>query len=138
MKLKEIAWKVAWNGYWFIFLIAVAVLISNIRPFTIDVHGEIDYYAYDRVSKVSCKSNSMGLTMNCGDAVYETKVKDNDKLIPGDIYIYKKLNYTVVHRLVYCLDENCSKAVFKGDNNEKGELINRSQVIFKVEKVEYR
>lgn len=47
-------------------------------------------------------------------------------------------NETVAHRLALCLDDYCSQAVFRGDNNKMGELVNRSDIQHRVKMVLYR
>jgi hypothetical protein len=102
----------------------------------------IDRVSWDYVdgySEIACGSNSMGLTLRCGDRAYTEGVGPNDKLWLGRIYIYHHTNKSnTVHRLVYCIDSDCNQSVFKGDNNLVGELVNRSQIISEVLSVEYR
>ena len=93
---------------------------------------------FDGVGETSCDSDSMGLTLNCRDKIYYNYVSKNEPLELGMIYLYKKDNKIIIHRLVQCLDENCSIAVFKGDNNYIAEFVNRTQIIKKVEWVNYR
>jgi hypothetical protein len=98
-----------------------------------------DVTEYDYVSEVSCKSNSMGLTVNCDDEVYISLVKSDDPLYIGYIYTYKDSidNHSIIHRLVYCLDSDCNSTVFKGDNNQAAELVNRNQIVGRVVSVKY-
>jgi hypothetical protein len=91
----------------------------------------------DHVSQVGCNSNSMGLTLPCNTVLYSDVVHPNESLRPGRIYIYQGKNQTIVHRLVFCLDLDCNVSIFKGDNNRIGEEVNRSQVLYRVDKAEY-
>jgi hypothetical protein len=91
----------------------------------------------DYVHKVACGSDSMGLTLNCGDKVYSRILENEEKLEIGSIYIYRSSNHTIIHRLVKCLDEECSMTIFKGDNNRVAEIVNRSEILYKVIKIEY-
>ena len=94
---------------------------------------------YDGVTKITCGSDSMGLTFGCGDLLYYRNVKKDEELVPGEIYIYRKDDGNkVVHRLVECIDIDCELMVFKGDNNAVGELVEREQVTKKIESVRYR
>lgn len=92
----------------------------------------------DHVSRIGCDSDSMGLTLNCGDKVYSREVKNDESLLKGHIYIYEKGNQSIVHRLVACIDQDCNQTVFKGDNNQVAEFVNRSQIKKKVLQVEYK
>jgi len=101
--------------------------------------GNVDFAKMDGSIRVKCGSDSMGLTFGCGDLLYYRDIKKNEKLTPGDIYIYRKDNDTkVVHRLIECVDIDCNLTVFKGDNCAVGELVERNQVIQKIESVRYR
>lgn len=89
----------------------------------------------DVETQVGCKSNSMGLTIKCGDKIYGEYIEKDEVLVPGDIYVYDKSeNGTaqVVHRLVLCLDDDCNSTVFKGDNNVVAEVVNRSDILYRV------
>jgi hypothetical protein len=81
----------------------------------------------------------MGLTVNCDDEVYISLVKSDDPLYIGYIYTYKDSidNHSIIHRLVYCLDSDCNSTVFKGDNNQAAELVNRNQIVGRVVSVKY-
>ena len=95
---------------------------------------EVLGFNYDVSSTVGCSSDSMGLSLGCGDVLYGSKVNSSSILFPGQIYIYRKNSTnTVVHRLVLCLDVGCERAIFKGDNNELAELVNRSDVLYTVD-----
>lgn len=89
-------------------------------------------------SKINCKSDSMGLVMNCMDTIYSVKVYEKTKLKLGRIYIYESGNHTVVHRLVLDCSKGCYGYVFKGDNNYVAEVVNRSQIIRKVYQVGFK
>jgi hypothetical protein len=94
---------------------------------------------YDSISRVGCKSDSMGLSLDCNDRLYMRNLKKNHTFTVGDIYIYQDEDSVVVHRLVKCLDDGCNKLIFKGDNNHVADpIINRSDVVSKVVQVEYR
>lgn len=92
---------------------------------------------FDEISRVQCTSDSMGLIISCKDKIYLRHLQKDEKLIIGEMYVYRDNNESVLHRLVQCIDD-CSIAVFKGDNNYIAEFINRSQVVKKVERIDYR
>ena len=96
------------------------------------------YEGYDVKYKLGCSSDSMGLSLNCGDVQYSNFVNSSSYLETGEIYVYKRDNKSIVHRLVYCLDSDCNSTIFKGDNNEVAELVNRSEIVAKVVMVEYK
>ena len=101
-----------------------------------EVHGLTPVLAQTQSFSIACTSNSMGLTANCNDTI--TAEEAGAVLYPGSIYVYKKGEELIVHRLVYCPD-NCSDyAVFKGDNNLVGERVNRSDILYRVVSNEYR
>ena len=115
----------------FLALLLKAVLIVDIEA--------VEITKLDGSIKVSCGSDSMGLTFGCGDLLYYRDVKRDEELLPGEIYVYRKDDETkVVHRLVECVDVDCELMVFKGDNNAVGELVEREQVTKKIESVRYR
>ena len=92
-------------------------------------------------ARTKCNSNSMGLMMDCNDKLYIQKVKPNEQLKIGQVYIYPhwKDNISVIHRLVACQNENCTKLIFKGDQNSRADpVINRSQITHILKKIEYR
>jgi len=97
----------------------------------------LELVKYDRVGPVGCESDSMGLVLSCGDKLYQKKVTPKQHLREGKLYIYNMTDQLVVHRLVTCLDENCTKTVFKGDNNHIGEIVNRDQIQYEVVMVQY-
>jgi len=133
-KRKKIAFAVYYIGlaslaYWVVFFMPRAIMIDfTSREIT----------AYERVGVVGCDSNSMGLTLRCNDNTYSYKVTDDERLLEGAIYIYENSEGgNIVHRLVYYIDPDCNEAVFKGDNNEAGELVNRSQIKYSVMMTRY-
>ena len=112
-------------------LLFKAVLIVDVES--------VELTKLDGSVKVECGSDSMGLTFGCNDLLYYRDVGKNEKLVPGDIYIYRKDDDNkVVHRLIECVDIDCNLTVFKGDNNAVGELVERDNVLQKIESVRYR
>lgn len=95
---------------------------------------------YDRVSTVSCESDSMGLMFRCDDIVYSQEIDKDHVFVDGDVYIYKDPsdNVSVIHRLSLCFDENCSYMAFRGDNNAVGELVPKEWVKYKVVAQEFK
>jgi len=87
--------------------------------------------------KTSCATDSMGLVIDCKNKV-DVEPYRNETLKEGNIYIYKSgKNSSTIHRLVYCLDSSCNWSIFKGDNNYKGEMIQKSQILYKVKGIIY-
>lgn len=104
------------------------------------IEGGVQGYAY-----VGCGSDSMGLTLRCGDKVSGTKVGENDTVELGRIYVYtsyilndkkESVRQDVIHRLVACGDSYCRDLIMKGDNNAVAEHIDRSQLNYKVTLIE--
>tara|TARA_Y100000310_G_scaffold29667_1_gene28201 strand:+ start:1640 stop:1999 length:360 start_codon:yes stop_codon:yes gene_type:complete len=88
-------------------------------------------------TKISCKSDSMGMILDCRDEVHSRLITNSDKVKEGRIYIYEKDGKEIIHRLVKCL-YNCTVLVFKGDNNYIADnLVKRSQVIKEVVQIKY-
>lgn len=91
--------------------------------------------------RISCKTNSMGLLTDCNSKAQVRELQEDEKLKLGSIYIFKKpsnQSKLIIHRLVGCVDENCTKLIFKGDNNKViDEFVNRSQVLYFVEGIKY-
>lgn len=91
------------------------------------------------VANISCKSDSMGLVLNCGDKVELEPFNGNLKV--GRIYVFNstkvwnETNMTVIHRFVGCVDEDCNVTIFKGDNNLNAELVKRSDILYEVKKI---
>lgn len=101
--------------------------------------SKLEITSFDYSSSVSCLSDSMGLTINCNDILYETKITNNTILNPGNIYTYTTdKNVSVAHRMIICLDNNCNMTIFKGDNNAVGEMIPREWLTGEVMMVEYK
>jgi len=94
-----------------------------------------------RELKISCETNSMGLLTDCNSKAQVKELEENKKLKLGNIYIFKKPSNTstlIMHRLVGCVDENCTKLIFKGDNNKViDDFVNRSEVLYYVEGIKY-
>ena len=90
-------------------------------------------------SQVSCDSQSMGLLISCKDTLLSRILEEDEKLIEGRIYKYRSPSgYYKVHRLVKCLDENCSTLVFKGDNNFRADpIVSRHKVEQEVVQIRY-
>lgn len=98
---------------------------------------------YDYKTNIGCDTDSMGLTVGCHDIAFGNKVDQDDRLYPGYIYVYNGTNSSndtihVIHRLVYCLDDDCNVSIFKGDNNFVAEIVNRSDILYSVDAVRYR
>lgn len=90
--------------------------------------------------KMSCESDSMGITLRCNDKLTGIRVKPTDKIQLGDIYTYsvEGKNDSIVHRAVLCEDENCSVIIFKGDNNLIAEKVDRTQIQYHIRQVNLR
>ena len=117
-------------GFFLALLLKVTIMVD---------FDKVELAKMDGSTKVKCGSDSMGLTFGCSDILYYRDVGKNEELIPGDIYIYRKDDGgKVVHRLIECVDIDCNLTVFKGDNNAVGELIERKDVLQKVESVRYK
>lgn len=87
--------------------------------------------------KISNMSDSMGLSISYPDEAIGEKIKETDMLQEGNIYVYNSNNTYIIHRLIKCLDNDCNVTIFKGDNNKVGEIVNKSQIIYKVTAVVY-
>ena len=126
---------------WFIVILVLGVMagfsiakyITGIYQLNIDT---LEMEKYDMLSPIACGSDSMGLSFRCGDMLYLEYIGQSSELQIGKIYTYKQGNSSIVHRLVECMD-NCSIAIFKGDNNPIGEKVNRSQITALVKGVRY-
>jgi len=70
--------------------------------------------SYDYIQPISCTSNSMGPIIQCGSYLYISK---KFEIKSGSLYTFKYNNDTYVHRLITCLDDECSLLLFKGDTN---------------------
>ena len=121
-------------------LIGIGFVLALLFKFILIVDFDrVELTKVDGTIKVACGSDSMGLTFGCEDLLYYRDIKNNEELTLGDIYVYRKDNGdNVVHRLIECVDIDCELMVFKGDNNAVGELVEKQQVIKKVESVRYR
>lgn len=96
---------------------------------SINLEGYDKTFIYDDWGVVGCDTNSMGLTLRCGDKAY---MKETNYFVRGDVYTYNYTvnetdNKTLIHRLVGCYkiqnetivdDLACEEyLVFMGDNN---------------------
>lgn len=89
-----------------------------------------------KLFQTSNNSDSMGILMRSYDDVYAIPV-NNNFLMEGRIYIYEENNRSIVHRLIKCIDIDCNQSVFKGDNNRVGEIVNKSQIKYRVKSIGY-
>ena len=139
----------------FVFIVVVTVMIyTSSHPIIISfgmdnnfleaVKIQANYLQPKQGISVSplCGTDSMGLVMKCSDTLRLSVIGQNEILTLGDIYIYNTTNssnenHPIVHRYVACANDDCSKLVFKGDNNYYAEIINRSQVAYKVIGIDY-
>ena len=86
---------------------------------------------------ITCESNSMGLLMPCNSKASVIPYK-NELLHLGRIYVYEvNSTYFIIHRLVGCVDKDCNRTIFKGDNNLISELINKSQIKYIVTAINF-
>jgi len=112
------------------------------RPYYNPLHtlDKVTDMNYDDMGYMNCKSNSMGVGLDCNDVAYLEIVLNDTQLIEGEIYTYYDPvnNESVAHRLALCLDDDCNQTVFRGDNNKQGELVNRSQIEHRIMMVLYR
>ena len=123
--------------YFLVITLSIFVGATLRGSFMVDFDNiEMSYLDYS--SRVSCRSDSMGLTVGCNDEVYGAKVEEGDYLDIGAIYIYGKGNKTIIHRLIGCIDHSCNITIFKGDNAKTGELVNREDILYKITRVEYK
>ena len=103
---------------------------SNFKYVTEDSIVAKYLYNFDTF-KTKCGSDSMGRVIDCVDTLYQRRIRNGTKLYEGRIYVYEK-NETrnVIHRLVKCLDTDCNRSIFIGDNNYIADkIVNRSQII---------
>jgi hypothetical protein len=101
--------------------------------------SKLEMTSYDYTSVAGCSSDSMGLTINCNDVLYETKITNDTILNPGNIYTYTTdKNVSIAHRMIICLDSDCNMTIFKGDNNAVDEMIPREWLTGEVVMVEYK
>ena len=113
------------------FLVCLVILFLPVDNI-LEISGE--NYIYN----VSCNSNSMGIAIPCGTKALTQKYPKNKELEMGRIYIYQRnSSYNVIHRLVGCIDKDCNVTIFKGDNNLISELVNKSQITYIVNGLDY-
>lgn len=121
-----------------VFCLIEGYMLALVSPETIEFDvKDLKLAKYDYHNSVSCESDSMGLTLDCNDEAYGNIVQKRDRLIVGDIYVYRRENTSIIHRLVRCLDKDCNVSVFKGDNNKVAEFVNRSQIRYHIVRVNY-
>lgn len=111
---------------------ATFVLVSTMfltNTTSLNLEGYDKTFSYDESGVIDCETNSMGLTLRCGDSAY---MKETNSFKRGGVYTYNYTvnethNKTLIHRLVGCYtiedyrivdDLECSDyLVFMGDNN---------------------
>lgn len=90
---------------------------------------------------LECPSDSMGSTIRCDDyLLVSNRTKHGYPLVEGRVYVFNNTysDTLVAHRLVACLDENCTRLVFKGDNNDRADpFVRREDVQYEVLGVMY-
>ena len=129
-KMKiEIVWVMLWG---LMVLLVVVYLFTNSSEIAdgSEIHTET-------ITSVQCGSDSMGLIINCNDKIVVEDMGVNEVLKEGAIYIYDSGNYTAIHRLIKCLDDDCNVSVFKGDNNYIGEIVNKTQITKRLIAIRY-
>lgn len=88
---------------------------------------------------IGCASNSMGLLAGCNDKAIVEQYNQKEKLQEGQIYIFQyNTTTTAIHRFIKCMDDNCTTALFKGDNKYIGEIRERKKVYYKVIGIQFR
>lgn len=127
-----------------VFLIISLLIVSfifglNLRG-TIELDlNKLEMKRYEYYAPISCESDSMGLTLDCKDTAYGEVVRANDEIIRGDIYVYESGNSSVIHRLVNCVNNDCSGTlVFKGDANRVAEFVNRTKLRYHIIRIDYK
>jgi len=81
----------------------------------LDIHDE--RIMFTQTSLVSCETNSMSPAFDCGNKLLEKSISLEEPLQVGSVYVYNGSDGLVFHRFIACMNENCSKLLFKGDNN---------------------
>lgn len=130
--------KLLWNIGILIEGILIGILLSQIG-FKVNIAETADI-SIERHQDIKCSSHSMRPTFDCYDDIYTRKVSDDEILTIGKIYIYEieEEDKRNIHRLIGCADEECTKLIFKGDNNLIADpIIDRSAVRDVVTKVIY-
>lgn len=120
------------------YLVLMIVFFGIIAVFIFASIDEVDNVIENKkVFNIGCGSDSMGVLLNCGDKVLAVPLTGVP--LEGNIYIYRKNSTnTIIHRLVYCLDDNCTESIFKGDNNLRGEKVHRDNITHLVKEIHYR
>ncbi len=102
-----------------------------------DVMGRLSLAKYDAVSRIACGSGSMGLMLDCNDQALLREVTLGSNLSVGHVYTYTSGNESIIHRYLGCVNPDCSRLFFRGDNNKVGEYVNRSLVTYELVGVYY-
>ncbi len=106
-----------------ILILVVSVVILYYQA-TVTNDGDIPYFV-DGTAKTTVVSNSMSPLFVKGDSVTIKKYND-EELVEGTIYIYKKDNKYIIHRLIEIKDDGL---LFKGDANDGyDDLVDVSQI----------
>ena len=109
--------------------------------------------SYDEYYSVLCDTDSMYPALQCGDVVFLKKVRSSTTLEVGKMYVFSGDNYgydyafDIVHRLIAieepevvwdCDNQGCTAPltdptyIFKGDNNDYTEIIDREDIKYVV------
>ena len=126
--------------FYIIGFIAVGISLITILSGNLSIHFQSKKYGLtinsDYLMNISCASDSMGLIVPCKSKLVSEDY-NNESLKLGQIYIYKFEDKWISHRLVACVDKDCNVTVFKGDNNEIAEFVNKSQIGYYVKGINY-
>lgn len=114
------------------FMLVTTMALTN---GSLSLQGFDKTFSYDDWGVVECDTNSMGLTLRCGDEAY---LRETNTFTRGMVYTYNFTvndteETTIIHRLVGCYtiknntivdDMACSDyLVFMGDNNDMADRI---------------
>ena len=82
------------------------------------------------IAHTSCSSHSMRPFIECSDFLELKEITASIRLQTGNIYVYDKEGYRVIHRLVYdCRSGGCDgNLIFKGDDNKRAEIIKSEDI----------
>ena len=112
------------------------VIFSGVLSALLFIPVETDSVSYDYKERFDADNygyvagtGSMKPFINVNDTMYYLTINATEPLYIGVVYVFKRVNGSTIHRLVGFANDEKTKLIFKGDNNNfVDKIVDRSNV----------